>query len=229
MFRLPTASAGCIVTTAVLGLAAGSTATADVSNFNTTLTPLSGSSFQLNDTFSILYDLNVAHLDLDGDNVPDQDVTLGFGDYLGDYNDPEHYIIDFALPGSGTELRPFFMGEELTTAATVDWRLSYALTPGDSSTIYSTIMSGSADYLGGGLTLNITDGLEWPVNGWAIPDMGIPLGTHWAADIADFTSFTFTYPGGPGSPATLAANVIPAPGVLALMGLGGLAARRRRD
>ncbi|MEC8559586.1 MAG: hypothetical protein VXY94_05870, partial [Planctomycetota bacterium] len=189
----------------------------------------SGSSFQLNDTFSILYDLDVAHLDLDGDNIPDQDVALGFGDYLGDYLDPEHYIIDFAIPGSGDELRPYFMGEELTDAATVDWRLSYALTPGDSSTIYSTIMSGSADYIGGGLILNITDGLEWPVNGWGIPDVGIPLGTHWAADIADFDSLTFTYPGGPFSPATLTANVIPAPGVLALMGLGGLAARRRRN
>ena len=39
MFRLPSASAGCIVTTAVLGLAA-STASADISNFNTTLNPL---------------------------------------------------------------------------------------------------------------------------------------------------------------------------------------------
>ena len=103
MFRLPAASAGCIVTTAILGLAAGSTASADVSSFNTTLTPLSGSSFQLNDTFSILYDLDVAHLDLNGDNVPDQDVAIGFGDYLGDYLDPEHYIIDFALPGSGLD------------------------------------------------------------------------------------------------------------------------------
>ena len=229
MSRLPNASVRCLLTSAVAGLVASGAATADVSNFSTTLNPLSGSAFQLNDTFSIVYDLDVAHLDLDGDNVPDQDVTFGAGDYLAEYLDPEHYVIEFALPGSGDVLRPYFMGNELTSAATVDWRLSYTSTPGDASTIYSTIMSGSADYIGGGLILNITDGLEWPVSGWSVPDVGIPLGTHWAADIADFDSFTFTYPGGPGSPATLVANVIPAPGVLALMGLGGLAARRRRN
>ena len=197
-------------------------ARAESSDFNTSLTPLSGSAFQLNETFSVLYDLDVAYLDLDNDNSPDQDVAIGFGNFLGDYLDPEHYVLDFALPGSGDELRPFFLGEELASADTVDWRLSYALTPGDTSTIYSTIMSGSADYIGGGLILNITDGLEWPVNGWTIPDVGIPLGTHWAAKIADFDSFTFTYDG------TLSANVIPAPGAVALLGIGAVAARRRR-
>ena len=217
------------MTSAVVGLAATGAVTADVSNFNTTLTPLSGSAFQLNQTFSILYDLDVVHLDTNLDNVPDVDVTFGAGDYLGDYPDPEHYVLDFSLPGSGDVLKPYFMGSELTAAASVDWRLSYATTPGDVSTLYSTILSGSAQSISGGLILSITDGLEWPVNGWTVPDVGIPLGTHWAADIADFDSFTFTYPGGPGNPATLVANVIPAPGVLALMGLGGFAARRRRN
>ncbi len=204
-----------------VGLTLGE-AQAESTDFDTSLTPLSASAFQLNETFSVLYDLQVAYLDLDNDNSPDQTVDIGFGNYLGDYLDPEHYVLDFALPGSGDELRPFFMGAELGTADTVDWRLSYALTPGDPSTIYSTIMSGSADYIGGGLILNITDGLEWPVNGWAIPDVGIPLGTHWAAEIADFDSFTFSYSG------NLSANVVPAPGAFALLGLGAVASRRRR-
>jgi hypothetical protein len=219
-----------MITTTAVGLSAvtASNANASMTNFDTSLTALSGSAFQLNETFSILYDLDVVHLDTNLDNVPDVDVTFGFGDFLGDYLDPEHYVIDFALPGSGVVLNPYFMGSELTTAANVDWRLSYVTTPGDVNTIYSTIMSGSAQSIPSGLTLNITDGLEWPVNGWAIPDVGIPLGTHWAADIADFTSFTFTYPGQAG-PAGLAANVIPAPGALALLGLGGLAVRRRRS
>ena len=195
---------------------------AESTDFNTSLTPLSASAFQLNETFSVLYDLNVAYLDLDNDNSPDQEVLFGFGDLPGDYLDPEHYVLDFALPGSGDEIRPFFMGEELGTADAVDWRLSHALTPGDSSTLYSTIMSGSADYIGGGLILDITDGLEWPVNGWTLPDAGIPVGTHWAARIADFDSFTFSYAG------NLSANVIPAPGAIALLGLGAVASRRRR-
>lgn len=216
------------MTSTVVGLAASSAATANVSDFNTSLTPLSGTAFQLNQTFSILYDLDVVHLDTNLDNVPDVDVTFGAGDFLGDYLDPENYVIDFSLPGSGVVLKPYFMGSELTAAASVDWRLSYASTPGDVNTIFSTILSGSAQSIPGGLILSITDGLEWPVNGWTLPDVGIPLGTHWAADIADFDSFTFTYPGQAG-PATLSANVIPAPGVLALMGLGGLGLRRRRD
>lgn len=226
MNRLPVAclSCACLATASL-----GGTAMGDVSNFNTTLTPLSGSEFQLNDTFSILYDLNVVHLDTNLDNVPDVDVTFGAGNSLGDYLDSEHYVLDFVLPGSGDTLKPMFMGSELTGAASVDWRLSYATTPGDTSTLYSTILSGSATSIPGGLILDITDGLEWPVNGWTVPDVGIPLGTHWAADIADFDSFTFTYGGGPGNPFTLEANVIPAPGVLALLGLGGLAARRRRN
>ena len=224
MFKLHTsvASLSAVAVAASLGLAPVDEAVAEMSDFSTSLTALSGSSFQLNENFSILYDLNTAYLDLDNDNNPDQAVDIGFGNYLGDYLDPEYYVLDFALPGTGTELRPFFMGEELTGAATVDWRLSYALTPGDDSTIYSTILSGSADSFGGGLILNITDGLEWPVNGWAIPDVGIPLYTHWAAEIADFESFTFTYDG------NLSANVIPAPGAMALLAVCGVAGRRRR-
>ena len=196
----------------------------DVSEFNTTLTALSGSEFQLNDTFSILYDLDTAYIDSDLDNSPDFEQDLGLGEFLGEYLDPEHYVLDFAVPGSGTDLKPMFMGDELTGAASVDWRLSY-LTPGDASTIYSTILSGSATSIGGGLILDITDGLEWPVSGLG-PDNGF---AHAGFKIVDFDSFTFTYGGGPGNPFTLEANVIPAPGVLALLGLGGLAARRRRN
>jgi hypothetical protein len=219
-----------MITTTAVGLSAvtASQANAGVTDFDTSLTALSGSSFQLNETFDILYSGENAYFDYNLDNVVDQTVTLGLPDSLAHYADPEHYILDFALPGSGDILKPYFLGSELTAAAEVDWRLSYVTTPGDGSTIYSTIMSGSADYIGGGLILNITDGLEWPVNGMPANDLGIPEGTHVAAGIADFTSFTFTYPGQAG-PAGLAANVIPAPGALALLGLGGLAVRRRRS
>ena len=60
------------------------------------------------------------------------------------------------------------------------------------------------------------------------PTAALPNSTHIAAAIADFTSFTFTYPGA-GGPARLEADIIPAPGVLALLGIGGIAARRRRS
>jgi len=221
MTRLPVA---CLTGACLATASLGGAAFADVSDFNTTLTPLSGSAFQLVDTFSILYDLDTAYIDSDLDNAPDFTQDLGLGQLLGEYVDPEYYVLDFALPGSGTELRPMFMGNELATSS-VDWRLSYASTPGDASSIYSTILSGSATSIGGGLILDITDGLEWPVSGLG-PDAGF---AHAAFKIVDFDSFTFTYGGGPGNPFTLEANVIPAPGVLALLGLGGLAARRRRN
>ena len=221
MTRLPVA---CLTGACLATASLGGAAFADVSDFNTTLTPLSGSAFQLVDTFSILYDLDTAYIDSDLDNAPDFTQDLGLGQLLGEYVDPEYYVLDFALPGSGTELRPMFMGNELATSS-VDWRLSYASTPGDASSIYSTILSGSATSIGGGLILDITDGLEWPVSGLG-PDNGF---AHAAFKIVDFDSFTFTYGGGPGNPFTLEANVIPAPGVLALLGLGGLAARRRRN
>jgi len=230
MSQLRGATFCAMITTTAVGLAAatGSHANAEVSNFDTSLTALSGSSFQLVDTFDILYSGENAYFDWDLDNVVDQVVPVGLPDTLGHYGDPEHYVLDFALPGSGVILNPYFMGAELSSAASVDWRLSYTSTAGDESTIYSTIMSGTADYIGGGLTLNIAEGLEWPVSGMPANDLGIPEGTHVAAAIADFTSFTFTYPGASG-PARLEANVIPAPGVLALLGIGGLAARRRRS
>jgi len=221
MTRLPVA---CLTGACLATASLGGAAFADVSDFNTTLTPLSGSAFQLVDTFSILYDLDTAYIDSDLDNAPDFTQDLGLGQLLGEYVDPEYYVLDFALPGSGTDLKPMFMGNELATAS-VDWRLSYASTPGDASSIYSTILSGSATSIGGGLILDITDGLEWPVSGLG-PDAGF---AHAAFKIVDFDSFTFTYGGGPGNPFTLEANVIPAPGVLALLGLGGLAARRRRN
>ena len=212
---------------AVAGLVANGATTADVSVLNTPLTPLSGSSFQLNTVFSLLCDVELAYYDTTNDNLADLTLPTGLeGVGTVPYSDPQNYILDFALPGSGTALRPFFRGEELTAAATVDWRLSYSETPGDSSTIYTTIMSGSADSVEGGLTLNIADQFMWLVNGSAdSPD--VPPFTHVAIKIADVASLSFTYPGA-GGPATLAANVIPAPGVLALMGLCGLGVRRRR-
>ena len=211
-----------IVVAGAMGILPVEQTQADSTNFNTTLTALSGSAFQLDSNFSILYDLDVAYLDTNLDNVPDSEMFFGGGLFLGDYLDPEHYVLDFALPGTGTEIRPYFMGSELTAAGTVDWRLSYATTPGDASTIYSTILSGTADYLGGGLQLNITDGLEWPVNGWTVPGTPVPLGTHFAVKVADFDSLYFDYAG------TLAANVVPGAGAIGVLGFLGLASGRRR-
>ena len=122
-----------------------------------------------------------------------------------------------------------FMGSELTGAASVDWRLSYATTPGDASSIFSTILSGSATSIPGGLILDITDGLEWPVSGLGIPDERLRTCTHWAADHRRLRQLHLHLRWWTWNPFTLEANVIPAPGVLALLGLGGLAARRRRN
>ena len=219
----------CLVTTtAVLGLSAGA-ATADVSDFDTTLTPLSGSVFQLDDAFTVNLLADKFVFDVDGDNSADVGLPTNLDPVLpisSEYGGV--WTLEFALPNSGTVLVPLLDGVELAWPEPVDWMLSW--NNGETS---GTSISGFADYIGGGLVLNIEESVWWEGTGWN-PDAeeefgGGSLGSRWGASIADFDSLTFTYPGGPFSPATLTANVIPAPGVLALMGLGGLAARRRRN
>ena len=70
----------------------------------------------------------------------------------------------------------------------------------------------------------VTEGLEWPVIGVPANDFGIPEGTHVAALIADFGGFSWDTETG-----VLSANVIPTPGAMALLALGGLSKRRRRN
>lgn len=190
-------------------------AMASTSNFNTTTNQLSASAYQLVDEFEILYSGESFYLDTDFDNTPDMTIPLGAPDYLGLYTDPEHYTLDF-----GSDLQPFYLGAALGGAASVEWRLSYVLTPG-TAVAYSTIMSGSSTDNGDGTwTLDIDLGLEWPVNGMPVNEFGIPTGTHIAAEIADFTSFTW-------DGETLMANV-PAPAALGLLAIAGLGSHRRR-
>jgi MYXO-CTERM domain-containing protein len=190
-------------------------AVASISNFNTTTNQISTSAYQLVDEFEILYSGANAYIDWNLDNVPDMTVPVGLPDHLALYVDPEHYTLDF---GSG--LMPYFMGSELSGAASVEWRLSYVMTPG-SMIAYSTIMSGTTTDNGDGTwTLDINGGLEWPVNGMPANDLGVPEGTHIAAQIADFTSFNW-------DGETLMANV-PAPAALSLLAIAGLGSHRRR-
>ena len=85
MTRLPVA---CLTGACLATASFGGAAFADVSDFNTTLTALSGSEFQLVDTFSILYDLDTAYIDADLDNAPDFTQDLDLGQFLGEYIDP---------------------------------------------------------------------------------------------------------------------------------------------
>ncbi|MEE2681710.1 MAG: hypothetical protein VX641_04985 [Planctomycetota bacterium] len=217
-----------MTTTAVLGLSAGA-ATADVSDFNTTLTALNGSVFQLDNPFTVNLLADEIVFDENGDNSADFGLSTNLDPLFpvsSEYGG--NWTLEFALPNSNTILRPLLEGVELESAEPVDWMLSWS----DDEGLSTTSISGSAEYIGGGLKLNIEESIWWEGTRWNQDhysdfDGGI-LGSRWGLSIADFDSLTFTYPGGPGNPATLFANVIPAPGVLALMGLGGLAARRRR-
>ena len=200
------------ITTASMSTAA----VASVSNFNTTTNDLGMGAYQLVDQFDILFAGDTLYFDFDNDNAPDSSAPLGQPDFLGTYSDPEHYTLLF-----GTDLQPWFMGEELGLADSVDWSLSYTHEPG-TTFLYSTIMSGSMTDNGDGTwILEIASGLEWPVSGMPANEFGIPQGTHTAVALADFDSFTWD-----GS--TLSANIIPAPAALSLLALGGLGTTRRR-
>ena len=183
--------------------------------FDVDLNSLGGNTWQLDDTFTINYNLMTAYIDFDQDGVVDTTVdTSGEAwatpSYDGFYIDPEHYVLTF---GSSV----YFVGNEMSISGSVDWSLSYTTVAGDASTIYSTILFGTMESTGSGAILNIRDGLEWPVSG----DQGSPP-TRMGFAINDFDSFTYDSTAG-----TLAANVVPGPvGLVALAGLG-LAGRRR--
>ncbi|MCH2161460.1 MAG: hypothetical protein MK085_06255 [Phycisphaerales bacterium] len=188
------------------------------SSFDTGLTDLGGGQYQLQDTFTINYNLMTAYLDLDQNGTVD-DIVDNSGEpwatpsYDAFYSDPEHYVLSL---GSSDV---YFMGNMMNIEGDVDWTLSYTSVAGDASTMYSTILFGTADIdKGSGIaTLNIRDGLEWPVSGGSDK---FPLRAGIA--INDFDSFSYNVFND-----TLAANVVPGPlGLMALAGFG-LAGRRR--
>ena len=200
----------------VSAIAIGTSAFAG-SSFDTNLTDLGSDQYQLQDTFTINYNLMTAYIDFDQNGTVDTTVdTSGepwaTPSYDGFYSDPEHYVLSF----NSSDV--YFMGNLMNVTGDVDWTLSYTSVAGDASTIYSTILFGTADLQSGGIaTLNIRDGIEWPVSG----DQQDPA-TRIGFAINDFSSFTFDV-----NNETLAANVVPGPlGLMALAGFG-LAARRR--
>ena len=183
--------------------------------FDVDLNALGGDNWQLDDTFTINYDLNTAYLDLDQNGTVDTTVDtsgepLATSSFDGFYSDPEHYVLSF---GSSV----YFLGSEMSIDGAVDWSLSYTAVAGDASTVLSTILFGTMESTSSGAILNIRDGLEWPVSG----DQGSPP-TRMGFAINDFDSFTYdsTYQ-------TLAANVVPGPIGLAVLAGLGLAGRRR--
>lgn len=194
--------------------AIGSTASAGTI-FNTTTNDLGNNQYQLVDQFQFSFDVSTIYVDSDLNGTIDSTIPTGStgASDSGFYTDPEHYILDF-----GGDV--YYEGSQLSTTGTVDWTLSYTNTPGDATTVYSTILFGTMTSTASGAILTIRDGVEWPVNASAL---GAPAGSRYGVGIADFTTFTWDSANG-----TLAANVVPGPfGVLALAGFG--VARRRRD
>ena len=56
------------------------------------------------------------------------------------YLDPEHYLMEIDLPVGS---KPYFKGIVQNTLADVQWRLSYCSVAHDSTSVYSTILSGT--------------------------------------------------------------------------------------
>ena len=68
MLRLPMSPVCVLTTAAACSLVAGH-AQAESTDFDTTLTALSGSSFQIDNTFSLLFDLVTVHLDANEEHL----------------------------------------------------------------------------------------------------------------------------------------------------------------
>jgi hypothetical protein len=203
----------------VSAIAIGTSAFAG-SSFNTGCISIDlANNLQLQDTFTINYNLMTAYVDLSQNGTVDTTVdTSGeiwaTPSYDAFYSDPEHYVLSLGTSDV------YFMGNLMNIEGEVAWTLSYTSVAGDASTIYSTILFGTVDRNAGGLgidILNIRDGIEWPVSG----DGATPA-TRIGFAINDFDSFTFNQ-----NTNNLAANVVPGPfGLMVLAGFG-LATRRR--
>ena len=180
-------------------------ALAQDTDFDVSLTPVSKTSFQLGETFSILFSGAQVGVDTNLDCVVDVEIPIGLPDFLGEYLDPEHYVLEMDPSPS---LKPYYMGAELTDGPSCQWRLSYyTMQNGQLDAIYSTILFGTFGSVGpGGGTLIVQDALEWPVSGDADNLLGFGANAHTAVGLADFDSFTFT---ASKSGFTLAANVTP--------------------
>ena len=189
-----------------LGVVSSCSATvfAQDTDFDVSLTLISNG-FQVDETFSILFSGAQVGVDTNLDCVVDIDIPIGLPDYLGAYNDPEHYVLEL---DNDPVLKPYYMGTELTTAPSCQWRLSYyTMENGQLDAIYSTIMFGSIGSTSpGGATLIVQDGLEWPVSGDADGLLGFGPNAHTAVSLADFDSLTFSVSK---SGYSLAANVNP--------------------
>jgi hypothetical protein len=120
-----------------------------------------------------------------GDDLDDMSTSLGLGDGAGGltynilqniqlpYNDPEHYVLQHVSPKTNCA---YFKGELVVLSRTVDWLLHYASRPGDISSIYSTILSGTKTSDGNFIVATTTVNneslpLEFPVDG-AAADLG---------------------------------------------------------
>ena len=163
---------------------------------------LGNDNYQLADQFSVNYSGVSFYVDGDLDNKisggSDITIPIGAPNSVGTYIDPQHYILSIDANG----FKPYFNSQPLANADNVTWALSYVDTPGDATTIRSTILSGSFVMNGSVYKLSVNGGMEWPVNGWDAnregywvattgAPSGIPLGSHIAADIADFVGFYF--------------------------------------
>ena len=211
MLAVASASAIAIGTSAFAG-----------SSFDTNLTDLGSDQYQLQDTFTINYNLMTTYIDFDQNGTVDTTVDTSGEPWAtpsfdGFYSDPEHYALVTGLPNV------YFMGNQMNVedwGFEMGWALHYGNWTANSAVVYSTILFGTMELnaAGDGLhILNIRDGIEWPVNG----DQETPA-TRIGFAINDFDSFTLNE-----HTMTLAANVVPGPlGVMALAGFG-LAARRR--
>jgi len=79
------------------------------------------------------------------------------------YSDPAHYLLETGLVAGS---KPYFKGAVVNTASNVDWRLTYCSVAGDSTSKYSTILSGTALNKQLTITPNVgQSGVEFPVSG----------------------------------------------------------------
>lgn len=170
--------------------------------FDTTMVTAPGllqNQFVLQEEIAILMSAGFVYYDGDNSSLPTQafEVTDGNGDPQGPFlrtttvDAADSYVLDVTSLNTGTGIRPFFRGEELTPSSLRGWRLDFWDGGFASGTLWTTIMSGPITDLGGGFyELSVDLNLLWSEQGDNLNRLGQGQFSHIALGVGDFRDFT---------------------------------------
>lgn len=156
--------------------------------------------------------------DANNDSIPLQafEITNSDGEPLSPFlltsagSQAESYVLDVTSLTSGTGVKPYHRGEELSASSSRAWRMDYYKPDAQSGVLWTTVFSGPMQQLADGTyELTVDLGLRWSEEGDNLNRLNQGAFSHIALAVGDFRSFNMKILT-PGS-VQLVANVISQP------------------